>query len=134
MKQKSGCEGERGQAGRKEGEKEAVGQRSKQVEKDVMDWTVMRRNKRQKKRTVQIFVKVNESKAFARGTIHTFQFHICACCVVTFHMSLSMANGGGLNNFACHFLLVFVFERLKSQGCVSSSSEWCRTCVEPVLQ
>ena len=29
-----------------------------------MDWTVVRRNKRQKKRTVQIFVKVNESKAF----------------------------------------------------------------------
>ena len=29
-----------------------------------MDWTVVRRNKRQKKRTVQIVVKVNESKAF----------------------------------------------------------------------
>ena len=29
-----------------------------------MDWTVVRRNKRQKKRTIQIFVKVNESKAF----------------------------------------------------------------------
>ena len=58
-------EGERGQAGRKEEEeKEAVGERGKQVEKDVMDWTMVRRNKRQKKRTVQIFVKVNESKAF----------------------------------------------------------------------
>ena len=57
--------GERGQAGRKkEEEKEAVGERGKQVEKDVMDWTMVRRNKRQKKRTVQIFVKVNESKAF----------------------------------------------------------------------
>ena len=58
-------EGERGQAGRKkEEEKEVVGERGKQVEKDVMDWTVVRKNKRQKKRTVQIFVKVNESKAF----------------------------------------------------------------------
>ena len=39
-------EGERGQAGRKEEEeKEAVGERSKQIEKDVMDWTVVRRNK-----------------------------------------------------------------------------------------
>ena len=52
-------EGERGQAGRKEEEeKEAVGERSKQVEKDVMDWTVVRRNK-----VAQIFVKVNGSKA-----------------------------------------------------------------------
>ena len=58
-------EGERGQAGRKkEEEKEAVGERGKQVEKDVMDWIVVRRNRRQRKRTVQIFVKVNESKAF----------------------------------------------------------------------
>ena len=58
-------EGERGQAGRKkEEEKEAVGERGKQVEKDVMDWIVVRRNRRQRKRTVQIFVKVKESKAF----------------------------------------------------------------------
>ena len=41
-----------------------MGERGKQVEKDVMDWTMVRRNKRQKMRTVQIFVKVNESKAF----------------------------------------------------------------------
>ena len=58
-------EGERGQAGRKkEEEKQAVGERGKQVEKDVMDWIVVRRNIRQRKRTIQIFVKVNESKAF----------------------------------------------------------------------
>ena len=48
----------------KEEAKEAVGKRSEQVEKDVMDWTVVRRKKQQRKRTVQIFVKVNESKAF----------------------------------------------------------------------
>ena len=45
-------EGERGQ---EEG--------SEQVEKDVMDWTVVTRNKRQKKKLIQIFVKVNGSKA-----------------------------------------------------------------------
>ena len=65
MERGSKGEGERGQAGRtEEEEKEVVGERSKQVEKEVIDWTVVRRNKRQRKRTVQIFVKVNESKAF----------------------------------------------------------------------
>ena len=43
-------------------EKEAEAERSKQVEKDVTDWTVVTRNKKQKRRMIQIFVKVNGSK------------------------------------------------------------------------
>ena len=55
-------EGERGQTRRKEEEeKAAVEERSKQVEKDVMDWTVVTRNRRQRK-MIQIFVKVDGSK------------------------------------------------------------------------
>ena len=54
-----GEERERDQEGKKEAKER---ERSKQVEKDVMDWTVVTRNKRQRKMT-QIFVKVNGSKA-----------------------------------------------------------------------
>ena len=37
---------------------------AKQVDEDVMGWTVVTRNKKQKMRTVQIFVKVDDSKIF----------------------------------------------------------------------
>ena len=58
-------EGERGrEESKEEEEKEAEEEGSEQVEKDVMDWTVVTRNKRQKKKKlIQIFVKVNGSKA-----------------------------------------------------------------------
>ena len=39
------------------------GERSKQVEKDVMEWTAVTRNKRQQKKMIQIFVKVGGCKA-----------------------------------------------------------------------
>ena len=53
---------------RKEGEKERrvkreLRERDKEVEKDVMDWTRVTRDKRQGKRTIQIFVKVDGSRA-----------------------------------------------------------------------
>ena len=53
---------ERGQEGRKEEEKEAGEGGGERVKKDVTDWTVVTRNRRQRK-VVQIFVKMNESKA-----------------------------------------------------------------------
>ena len=51
---------------RKEGEKEgeAEEERDEEVKKDVTGWTVVTRNKREKRRTIQIFVKVNESRTF----------------------------------------------------------------------
>ena len=53
----------RGQEARKKEEEREVEERgSEQVEKDAMDWTVVTRSKR-KQRRVQIFVKVNGSKA-----------------------------------------------------------------------
>ena len=56
--------GERDQEGRKEDEeKEAEEGGCEQVKKDAMDWTVVTRSKKQKQRRVQIFVKVNGSKA-----------------------------------------------------------------------
>ena len=54
---------ERGQEGtRKEEEREPEEEECKQVKKVVTDWTVVTRNKRQKK-MVQIFVRVNGSKS-----------------------------------------------------------------------
>ena len=41
-------------------------ERDKEIEKDVVDWTKVTRNKRQSKRTVQIFVKVDGSRAITR--------------------------------------------------------------------
>ena len=42
------------------------GERDKEIEKDVVDWTKVTRNKRQSKRTIQIFVKVDGSRAITR--------------------------------------------------------------------
>ena len=58
-----GRKGEKQEEEEKE-EKEAEEERDKEVEKNVMGWTVVTRNKKQKRRTVQIFVKVNQSKTF----------------------------------------------------------------------
>ena len=52
----------RDQEERKEEERKVEERGSEQVEKDAMDWTVVTRSK-QKQRRVQIFVKVNGSKA-----------------------------------------------------------------------
>ena len=57
-----GGPGEERERGRK-GERGKKEEGSKQVEKDVMDWTVVTKNKRQRKKLIQIFVKVNGSKA-----------------------------------------------------------------------
>ena len=54
-------ERERGERGKKEKGHEAVEERDKEVKKDVTDWTVVTRNRRQRK-MIQIFVKVNGSK------------------------------------------------------------------------
>ena len=51
----------KGESGKEEG-RDAEEEECKQVEKDVMGWTVVTRNKRQRK-MAQIFVKVNVSKA-----------------------------------------------------------------------
>ena len=57
-------EGERGQEGRKEEEKEAEEEGGEQIKKDVTDWVgVKRRTRRKNCKMVQIFVKVNGSKA-----------------------------------------------------------------------
>ena len=56
-----GRKGERG----KEKERDAEEQECKQVKKDATGWTVVTRNKRQKK-TVQIFVKLDEMKTVLR--------------------------------------------------------------------
>ena len=55
--------GRKGERGKKEEGREAEGEEVTQVKKDVTDWTVVLRHRRQKK-MIQIFVKVNESKAF----------------------------------------------------------------------
>ena len=55
-------EEERDQEGRKEEERKVEERGSEQVERDAMDWTVVTRSRR-KQRRVQIFVKVNGSKA-----------------------------------------------------------------------
>ena len=53
--------GRKGERGKKEGGREAEEEECKQVEKDVTGWTEVTRKKRRK--TVQIFVKMNGSKA-----------------------------------------------------------------------
>ena len=53
--------GRKGERGKKEEGREAEEEEDKQVKKNVMDWTVVTRNRRQKK-MIQIFVKVNGSK------------------------------------------------------------------------
>ena len=61
---KKGEEEEKGQEGRKnEEERKAEEGGGEQVKKDVTGWTVVTRSKKQKQRRVQIFVKVNGSKA-----------------------------------------------------------------------
>ena len=57
-------ERERGERGKKEKGREAGEERDKEVKKDVTGWTVVTRNKREKRRTIQIFVKLNESRTF----------------------------------------------------------------------
>ena len=67
MKEKRGqVETEKGQEERDKGgtEKEEKEREVTEVKKDVMDWTVVRRNKRQRKRMVPIFVKMNECQVF----------------------------------------------------------------------
>ena len=62
--------GERGKKEEKEEEKKETGEERKEAEEErddevkkvVTDWTVVTRNKKQKRRTVQIFVKVDGSK------------------------------------------------------------------------
>ena len=58
--------GERGkkEKGGKEEERDAEEEGREQVKKDVTSWTVVTRNKREKRRTIQIFVKVHESRTF----------------------------------------------------------------------
>ena len=56
--------GRKGESGETEKGREAEEEGDKEVKKDVMGWTVVTRNKKQKRRMVQIFVKVNESKTF----------------------------------------------------------------------
>ena len=62
--EKGQVEGERGERGKKEKGSEAEEERDKEVKKDVTGWTVVTRNKREKRRMIQIFVKVNESRTF----------------------------------------------------------------------
>ena len=52
-----------GEETKKEKRKEVQEETDKKVEKDVMDWTKVTRSKKQRRKTVQIFVKVNGSKA-----------------------------------------------------------------------
>ena len=54
-------EGERDQEVRKEEERKAEKESEEEVKKDVMDWTVVSRSKKQKK-MIQIYVKVNGGK------------------------------------------------------------------------
>ena len=62
--EKGQVERERGERGKKEKGMEAGEERDKEVKKDVTGWTVVTGNKREKRRTIQIFIKVNESRTF----------------------------------------------------------------------
>ena len=55
---------DRGERGKKERGRDAGEERDKEVKKDVTGWTVVNTNKREKRRTIQIFVMVNESRTF----------------------------------------------------------------------
>ena len=56
--------GRKGERGKKDKGREAEEERDEEVKKDVTGWTVVTRNNRKKRRTIQIFVKVNESRTF----------------------------------------------------------------------
>ena len=56
--------GRKGERRKKEKGREAEEERDEEVKKDVTCWTVVTRNKREKRRTIQTFVKVNESRTF----------------------------------------------------------------------
>ena len=56
--------GRKGEREKEEKEREAEKERDKEVKEDMTGWTVLTRNKKQKERTVHIFVKMNESKRF----------------------------------------------------------------------
>ena len=65
MQQQTGeKERERGEREEREKGRRAEKERDKEVKKDVTGWTVVTRSKKQRKRTIQIFVKVNESRTF----------------------------------------------------------------------
>ena len=55
-------ERERGERAEREKGRGAEKERDKEVKKDVTGWTVVTRSKKQRKRTIQIFVKVDGSK------------------------------------------------------------------------
>ena len=55
-------ERERGNRAEREKGRGAEKERDKEVKKDVTGWTVVTRSKKQRKRTIQIFVKVDGSK------------------------------------------------------------------------
>ena len=62
MQQQTGeKERERGEREEREKGREAEKERDKEVKKDVTGWTVVTRSKKQRKRTIQIFVKVDGS-------------------------------------------------------------------------
>ena len=65
MQQRTGeKERERRKMAEREKGRETEKGRNKEVKKDVTGWTVVTRNKREKRRTIQIFVKVNESGTY----------------------------------------------------------------------
>ena len=58
--------GRKGEREKKEKERETVEEGDKEVKKDVMGWTVVTTSRKQRKRTVQIFVKVDGIKTVLR--------------------------------------------------------------------
>ena len=56
----------KGGRGKEEEGRGAEEERVKEIEKDVMGWTVVKRSKKQRKRVVQIFVKVDGMKTVLR--------------------------------------------------------------------
>ena len=54
--------GRKGEREKKEKGREGEEEGDQEVKKDVMGWTVVTRSKKQRKRTIQIFVKVDGSK------------------------------------------------------------------------
>ena len=61
-REQQGEKGRKGERGKKEKGRDAEEEECKQVEKDATGWTVVTRGKKQKKRMIQIFVKVDEAK------------------------------------------------------------------------
>ena len=64
-------EAKRGEREEREKERGAEEELDKEVKKDVTGWTVVTRSKKQRKRTIQIFVKVDGSKVTAMEVILT---------------------------------------------------------------